>query len=140
MKTQVAVSAIAGLLVWLFSIPVLHAGEDEAYKPKVESQTLIDESLATDDSKRVIIKHFRLPSGYEGGRHYHPGAVYVYVLDGEFTIETEGHGRETLKAGQLYKEPVGRVMRARNSSTDDSVEILVFQIGEAGKPMMIKAD
>jgi hypothetical protein len=30
-------------------------------------------------------------------------------------------------------------MRARNLSTNDWVKIVVFQVGDEGKPMMIKA-
>lgn len=110
------------------------------YKPQAESETLVEETLAGDRSKTVIIKRFRFEPGWVGGRHYHPASVYVYVLDGEFTIETEGEGRQTYSAGQLYKEPLGRVMQGRNLSTSEELEILVFQIGETGKPMMIKAE
>ncbi|NIR88508.1 MAG: cupin domain-containing protein [Gammaproteobacteria bacterium] len=140
MKTQAAILALAGLLVSVLDIAVLQASEHKAYKPEVKSETLVEETLASDDSKTVIIKRFTLPRDYVGARHYHSGAVYVYVLDGEFTIETEGQGQQTFKAGQLYREPAGRVMRARNLRSDGNLEILVFQVGEAGKPMMIKAD
>lgn len=140
MKRQIGLPTITTLVVTVFGAGALLASEQEAYKPPIESQTLVEESLAADDSKTVIIKRFTLPPGHVGGRHSHPGSVYVYVLDGEFTIETEGQGRQTFKAGQLYKEPVGRVMQARNLRTDGNLELLIFQIGEAGKPMMIKAD
>ena len=90
--------------------------------------------------KKVIIKHFDIPAGYVGGRHFHPGPVYVYVLEGTLTIETDGSGTRAIKAGELYKEPLGLVMQARNVSANDPVKIVVFQVGDEDKPMMIKAE
>ncbi len=87
----------------------------------------------------MIIKHFDIPPGFVGGRHYHPGPVYVYVLEGELTVETEGK-TETYRAGQLYPEPLNSVMQGRNLSASDDLELVVFQVGDIGKPMMIKAD
>ncbi len=55
------------------------------------------------------------------------------------TVETED-GTQTYAAGQLYPEPVNRTMQAKNLSGSDGVQLLVFQVGDAGKPMMVKAE
>ena len=115
------------------------ANAQQAYVPKAKVKTLHQAPLPGVEGKEVIIKHFDLPSGFVGGRHFHPGSVYVYVLEGEFTVETE-LGTETYKAGQLYPEQINKVMQAKNLSTSDDLEFLVFQVGDVGKPMMIKAD
>ncbi len=86
------------------------------YKPKVVSKSLYKGALTGVDGKTVIIKHFTLPPGFVGGKHFHPADVFVYVLEGEFTVETE-KGKRTLTAGDLYREVPGMVMRARNLST-----------------------
>ncbi len=119
------------------SFQAASAGEQE-YKTKANVTTLLQSALAGVDGKEVIIKHFDIPPGFVGGKHHHPGPVFVYVLEGEFTIETEDVGRQTFKAGQLYQEPIRRPMRGRNLSTTDNLKLLVFQVGDAGKPMMIK--
>jgi len=116
------------------------AAEEKEYKPRAESITHVQETLPGDESKTVVIKEFEFPPGFAGARHYHPGAVYVYVLEGEFTIDVEGREPQTIKAGTLYKEPLGRTMQARNASTSESTRVLVFQVGESGKPMMIKTE
>ncbi len=108
------------------------------YKPKVEVKSLHEGALNGVDGKTVIIKHFTLPAGFVGGRHFHPASVFVYVLEGEFTVETE-KGVLTIRAGELYPEVPGMVMRAKNVSTSGPVKIVVFQVGDTGKPMMIKA-
>lgn len=113
------------------------AGEQE-YKPKANVTSLLQGPLAGVEGKKVIIKHFDIPPGFVGGKHYHPGPVFVYVLEGEFTIETDDVGRQTFKAGELYQEPIRRPMRGRNLSTTDNLKLLVFQVGDEGKPMMVK--
>lgn len=128
----IAVATSAGALITL-------AAEQE-YKPKVAISTLAEGPLPGVDGKVVIIKHFDLPPGHVGGRHYHPGPVYVYVAKGSLTIETEDGKSQTVSAGELYQEPLHQVMQARNTSTSDGVELVVFQIGDEGKPMMIKAE
>ncbi len=108
------------------------------YKPKVEVKSLYEGALTGVDGKTVFVKHFTLPAGHVGGKHFHPGDVFVYVLEGELTIETE-KGMLTVPAGEFYPEVPGMVMRAKNVSTSVPTKILVFQVGDTGKPMMVKA-
>ena len=128
--------ALAGVLSLgaAFSLDVQAA----EYKSKAVSKSLYKGALNSDASKTVVVKHFSLPAGFVGGKHFHPADVFVYVLEGEFTVETE-KGKRTFTAGKLYPEVPGMVMRARNLSTSVPTKIVVFQVGETGKPMMIKA-
>ena len=68
-------------------------GAEHEYKSKAKATELIQEALPGVAGKKVIIKHFALPPGHVGGKHFHPGPVYVYVVEGSLTIETEGGGR-----------------------------------------------
>ncbi len=128
--------ALAGIL----SLGTAYSLDVQAaeYKPKAEVKALHEGALTGVDSKTVIIKHLTLPAGLVGGKHFHPADVFVYVLEGEVTVETE-KGTFTLRAGELYPEVPGVVMRAKNVSTSVPAKILVFQVGDTGKPMMIKA-
>ena len=80
---------------------------EQEYKPKVKEVSLLKAPLAGVKGKEVIIKHFEFPPGYVGGKHSHSGPVFVYVLEGELTIDTdrvwhtsEGAARQTIKAGE----------------------------------------
>ncbi len=115
------------------------ANAQQEYVPKAKVKTLHQAPLPGVEGKEVIIKHFGIPPEFIGGRHSHPGPVYVYVLEGEFTVKTEG-GTKTYKTGQLYPEALDQVMQGWNLSASDDLELLVFQVGDIGKPMMIKAD
>ncbi len=129
--------ALAGVLSLgaAFSLDVQSA----EYKPKAEVTKLLQVPLAGVEGKEVVIKHFSLPAGFVGGKHFHPGPVFVYVLEGELTIETDA-GLETISAGQLYREELRQTMRAKNVSADNPTKIVVFQVGDEGKPMMTKAE
>jgi quercetin dioxygenase-like cupin family protein len=59
------------------------------------------------------------------------------VLEGALTVVTK-RGTETFKAGQLYPEPLNDVMQAKNVSATDDLKLVVFQVGDIGKSMMIK--
>ena len=111
----------------------------EEYKPKAEVKALYEGALNGVDGKTVIIKHFTLPAGFVGGKHFHPADVFVYVLEGELTVETET-GVQTIAAGELYPEVPGMVMVGKNLSADNPTKIVVFQVGDSGKPMMVKAE
>ena len=129
--------ALAGVLSLgaAFS-PDVHSAE---YKPKAEVKSLHEGALTGIDGKTAIIKHFTLPAGFVGGKHFHPGDVFVYVLEGELSVETE-KGLLTVSAGELYPEVPDMVMVGKNLSTSVPTKLLVFQVGDTGKPMMIKAE
>ncbi len=112
--------------------------QSQEYKPKADVKLLHEGAMAGVDGKTAIVKHFTLPAGFVGGKHFHPGDVYVYVLEGELTVETE-KGIRTISAGELYPEVPGLVMVGKNLSTSVATKLLVFQVGDTGKPMMIKA-
>ena len=128
--------ALAGVLSLgaAFSLDVQAA----EYKPKVVAKSLHEGALTGVDGKTVIVKHFTLPAGFVGGKHFHPADVFVYVLEGEFTVETE-KGVLTIPAGEIYPEVPGMVMVGKTVSANKATKIVVFQVGDTGKPMMIKA-
>lgn len=128
------IAAAIGLAAW----QGVQAAEKE-YITAAKTKTLVQEPLAGVEGKEVIIKHFAIPPEFVGGKHMHPASVYVYVLKGELTVETEGETL-TFKAGEIYPEPLHRSMVGKNLSTTDGLELLVFQIGDIGKPMMVKVD
>ncbi len=128
------------VLAGALSLGTAFAQDEQAaeYKPKAVATPLVESPLVGVDGKTVIIKHFTLPAGFVGGKHFHPGAVFVYVLEGTLTVETE-NGTLKVSAGEVYQEVPRMVMRVKNVSASTPVKIVVFQVGETGKPMMIKA-
>lgn len=133
--TAMAVAVVVGM----YGIQGVHAQSEKEYVPKAKVTTLVQGPLAGVEGKEVIIKHIALPPKFVGGKHFHPGPVFVYVLEGELTVYRED-GVQTFKAGQLFNEPLKITMQGKNLSATDPVKIVVFQVGDAGKPMMVKAE
>src|ERR671919_1912645 len=114
--------------------------QKEEYVSTAERNVLVEEALAGAEGKIVSINHFKMPSEWVGGKHYHSGPTYVYVLKGTFTVEEEGKPAQTFQAGELYVEPVGNPMKAFNKSADEPFELLVFQVQNEGEPLMYQAE
>jgi quercetin dioxygenase-like cupin family protein len=113
----------------------------EAYAPPgADRKSLVNEPLARVDDPQITIDRYTLPPGWVGGKHYHTGPVYVYVLDGSFTMDEQGMERHTYQAGELYREPIGTPMQARNLNTSAPLKLLIIQVTPKGQELMYKAD
>ncbi len=138
MKTNNLIKTILASFM-LVGIVIFPPASAQEYVPKVTKQKLHQAPLPGAEGKEMTIVHFAIPPGYVGGKHMHPGPVFVYVLEGELTVVLED-GTKTFKAGELYPEDMNSSMIGKNLSGTDDLEILVFQVGDIGKPMMIKVE
>ena len=118
----------------------LRAQEQQAQVPKSKITPLLKTTLAGVEGKEVSIAHISAPPGVVTAKHFHPGQVFVYVLKGVVTIEMEGDSPLKLGPGDVFQEPSGRTMVGKNLSSTHGAEIVVFQIGDKGKPLMVKAE
>jgi quercetin dioxygenase-like cupin family protein len=76
-----------------------------------------------------------------GGRtplHEHPVPTYVYVLEGEVELETEGAQPHRYKAGEAYIEALNRKHQLYNKGSSPAKVLVVF-VGEEGKPTTVAA-
>jgi len=130
--------ALAGAVaVGAVGIQSVHAQDKKEYVPQNVQRVMLKEGpLHGADGKMIHIERIAIPPGWVGGKHYHAGPVFVYVLKGNFSVEEEGKPRQTFKAGDLYEEPVGTPMQARVAETEGSVEILLIQVSKEGEPLM----
>lgn len=135
--TLVLVGAMALVAI---GIQGLHADEKE-YKSTAKIMKLVEKmplSGLPGQEANVILAE--MPGGWVGGKHYHPGHVFVYVLEGSITFTFDGKEPLTVKAGEIYHETPDEKMLARNANASEDLKLIVFQVGTQGKPMMIKAD
>ena len=128
--TSLVLVLMAAITVGAIGVLVVSAQEKkEVYVPTADMKTLVDNKpLHGVDGKHVTIVHGSFPAGWLGGRHYHTGQVYVYVLEGSFTIDEQGKPRQTFTVGQLYEEPIGTPMQARNINMSEQLKVLLFQV------------
>lgn len=116
-----------------------HANSNgEEYVSTANVETLTKSELVSVPGKEVQILLAELPPGWIGGRHHHTGDVFVYVVDGEFLVNVEGEGLLRFGPGEVYHEAVNVSMKARNGSTAEATNLILFQVGDKGAPLMIK--
>lgn len=129
---------LVGVALLISALPYVVQGLHA--EQKVKRTTLLKEVLAGMPGKETQVKHMEFPPGWVGSKHYHPGHVFVYVLEGTFIVDVEGRARRTVRAGEAFAELPGSdwVMQARNGSATDWVKILLFQVGDEGTPITIK--
>lgn len=138
-RTSMIVIGVVVVALGALSSRSLQAEQKEEYMARAESKTLVETSLHGVSGKKVNIRHLKLPAGYVGGKHTHSGPVFVYILKGSFAIDEAGKSRQIFKAGEVYQEPIGATMQARNTSTSEPTELLVFQVYGEGEALMYKA-
>jgi len=126
-------------LVMVVGLTSLQTIAQDTYVSKAKKKVLYQAPLPGADGKEMTVARFSVPPGFVGGKHSHPGPVFVYVLEGELNVELAG-GTKTFKAGELYTEDIDAAMVGKNLSTSDNLEFLVFQVGDVGQSMMIKVE
>lgn len=105
-------------------------------KPKIT--TLVKSALAGVEGKEAQVKHYECPPGWVGSKHYHPGHVFVYVLEGSIIVDVEGMAPRTVGPDEVFHELPNRVMQARNASATDRLKFVAFQVGDEGTPLTVR--
>ena len=141
MRRLVRVSLVGTVAALALSATVYaHQKAKEEYKSTAEIRTLVQKPVPGVEGKQLTILHVSAPPEWVGGKHYHSGPVFVYVLKGPFTVDEEGKGTQVFETGQVYEEPIGEPMQAKNMNAGELMEMLVVQISDEGEPLMYKAE
>jgi quercetin dioxygenase-like cupin family protein len=103
---------------------------------KVQAQQLLAEALAGEPGKEVVAQSYTFPPGAVLPWHIHPDADEIaYVIEGDFTFETEGAAPKELKAGEATYLAPNIVHRGMNKS-DAPVKLFVVRIKPKDKPLV----
>ena len=68
--------------------------------------------------------------------HSHRFPVTVYILEGTFTLEMEGHAPMTIAAGQAYVEPPNVKMTGYNRSVTEPMRVVIFYVSDPDTPFL----
>jgi len=118
----------------------LRAHEAREQSQQEKTTPLLVTPLAGMESKEVNILHISVPPGFVTPKHFHPGQLFIYVVEGAVTIEVEGEVPIKLGPGDVIQEPSGKTMVGKNLSSTHGAELVVFQIGDKGKPLMVDVE
>jgi len=126
-RTSMACAAI-GTVIALSLAP---AGADTVTEPVLKTE--LDGMPGTEAN--IVV--FDVDPGWQTERHFHPGHVFVYVIEGTVKIDVDGQDPVEYGPGQAFYETPNVSMIGSNASSTDRAKIVVFQVGEAGKPLMV---
>jgi len=105
-----------------------------AEPPKAKTTVLMKQKLEGLPGFSVQVVLVEGPPGWVGGRHYHPGHVFVYMLDGTYQLNYDDLTSRTVLPGEVFYEAPNSIMRSKNGSSTEWVRDIVFQILRDGEP------
>jgi quercetin dioxygenase-like cupin family protein len=111
------------------------AQEGGVAKPELLLQQVI-EGMPRGETQEVRVLAATLKPGDRTGFHTHRSPVTIYVLEGAFTLEMEGHQPMTVKAGEAMIEPPSVQMTGFNRSMTEPMKVLIFYVSDPGTPFL----
>ena len=126
---MLALTLTVGIALGVFGSRILNAQQEP-----VKRTTLLKDDLAGIEGKEAHVRITEIAPGATSPKHYHPGHVFGYVLEGSVLFEAEGQPAVTRAAGEAFHEPPKQVHSAKNASQTVPVKILAFAIVEKGQP------
>jgi len=127
---RVAVSTLLALS------PLLSLGAPPGASDEAATVTpLMQRDLASSQTQEALMLTVAYRPGGASLPHRHDAQVFVYVLEGEMTMQVDGQPAVTLRPGQTFYEGPGDIHRvSANASKTAPAKILVFMIKDKNKP------
>jgi quercetin dioxygenase-like cupin family protein len=121
----------AALLISLVAM----AQEQGVIKPQLLLSEIIN-GMPKGEKQEVRVLTASFKPGDKTMFHTHRFPVTVYVLEGGFTLEMEGHEPVTVKAGQAIVMPSHVKMTGYNRSSTDPLRLVIFNVSDPGTPYL----
>ncbi len=102
-------------------------------QPPAIKRTVLQQVDISVPGREVVTARADLPMGGTTGRHTHPGEEVTYVMEGALLLEIDGAPTRTVKAGEVFVVPAGRIHVA--TAPGGSAVAIVNYIVEKGKPL-----
>jgi quercetin dioxygenase-like cupin family protein len=123
--------AALGAAVVSLSSPV--AAQEQA-RPNLVLREIV-EGMPRGDRQEVQVLTATIAPGQSTVFHTHRFPVTVYVLEGAFTLEMEGHETVTVRAGRSMVEPPNIRMTGHNRGAKPT-RVVVFYVADPGTPFL----
>jgi len=119
----------------LFISLVAMAQEQGVIKPRVLLREVL-QGMPTGEKQEVRVLTASFKPRDKTMFHTHRFPVTVYVLEGAFTLEMEGHEPVTVKAGQAIVMPSQVKMTGYNRSSTDPLRLVIFNVSDPDTPYL----
>lgn len=116
-RTLIAIAVGAGLAVaaatgW-WALPFAHAHGEVTERPLF-------------DNDRVTVIEYVFPAGFRGDEHAAFANELAYVLDGEFTVVTQGRGTRVVRPGEVEYAGKGTIHTSLNETRKPARVLVVI--------------
>jgi quercetin dioxygenase-like cupin family protein len=124
-------------LAFLAALALPAAAQDSQYQNLLTpllsgNQTIIDQTIAyPEGTPKVTAAIVVIPPGKDTGWHTHAVPLFVYVLEGEVTVDYGSKGIKVYKAGEALLEAENWPHNGMNK-TDELVRIFAVYMGAEG--------
>lgn len=81
-----------------------------------------------------VVAQVEFAPGSREAKHTHPGDVFAYLQEGTIVLDVEGKPTTTVKAGEVFFIPAGKVHWGENKGTTPAKALVTFVV-EKGKPL-----
>jgi quercetin dioxygenase-like cupin family protein len=116
------------------SVGLLFAGGVMLAQQPAITRTVLQKGDLSIAGREVVTVKAEFPISAATGRHTHPGEEATYVVEGTLTLEIEGSPARTVKAGETFFVPAGKIHNA--TATGGKVTAVANYIVEKGKPLI----
>ena len=96
----------------------------------------IVEEMPVSAAQEVRVLTATFEPGQRTVFHTHRFPVTVYVINGEFTLDIEGQAPVRHTTGDAFVEPPNAKMTGYNSSSDQSLNVLIFYVSDPETPFL----
>ena len=122
------------LVALVISVPSM-AQEQSTAKPQLLLREIV-QGMPKGERQEVQVLTATLKPGDKTPFHTHRFPVTVYILEGVFTLEMEGHAPITVKAGQAMVEPPQVKMTGYNRSSTEPLRVMIFYVSDPDTPFL----
>lgn len=134
-NTSTLAMSTALLAAPLLLCPFLSFATDARTASAEQVTKLMTQDLLGAPGKEALMITVTYGAGAASVPHRHDAQVFVYVLEGEVTMQVQGHAPVTLRAGQTFYEGPDDIHQiSANASRTATAKILVFMVKDKAKP------
>jgi quercetin dioxygenase-like cupin family protein len=132
MGTRKAITGITAVVL-MIGLGSVAAQQAPAFKRTILQQ--FDLSAPGREAVQALVE---FPAGSETGLHTHPGEEISFVEAGPFVLEIDGQPAKTLKTGDAFMVPAGRIHNG-HPPAGGTAKVLATYVIEKGKPVSTPA-
>lgn len=131
-------SVILGIVLGLAGISSHADTTAKGATSEIVLKTLLKRSLAVAQDTDVIVDRVTLPPNATLSRRWHPGEMFIYVMEGDVVLSEDGRNEIVGKTGDLVEVPFKQVYAARTNG--EGAQVLLFRVHKSGRPIRTLLD